>query len=81
MFLFFLFSLVSILTIAILYFTFQNSVLIDFLKIALKNTYAYRITKSIIVIVLSNITNYYFAKFYLKKISKTKNEIELIGIE
>lgn len=79
MLLFFLFCVVSIMIIGTLYFAFQNSVLIDLLKI--KNTYAYRITKSIIVIVLSNITNYYFSKFYLKRISKTKNEIELIGIE
>ncbi|KFF04261.1 hypothetical protein B0A68_13915 [Flavobacterium reichenbachii] len=34
-----------------------------------------------IVLLLNSVLNIYFAKFYLKRISKTKNEIELIGKE
>ena len=79
--LYFLFSLISIVTIGILYFIFQNSVLIDLLKIEIKDTYADRITNCIIIFTLNSITNYYFSKFYIKRISKTKNEIELIGTE
>lgn len=45
------------------------------------STYTYRIFIGIIIFPLSIIINIYFTKFYLKRISKTKNEIELIGKE
>lgn len=45
------------------------------------STYTYRIIIGTIIFPLSIIINIYFTKFYLKRISKTKNEIELIGKE
>lgn len=45
------------------------------------STYTYRIFIGIIIFPLSIIIYIYFTKFYLKRISKTKNEIELIGKE
>lgn len=43
--------------------------------------YAYRFVVGAIIFPSSIITNIYFGKFYLKRISKTKSEIELIGKE
>jgi len=45
------------------------------------DTYLVRFIYAIVVFPSGYVTNIYFAKFYLKRISKTKNEIELIGIE
>ena len=45
------------------------------------DTYLIRIMYAVVVFPLSFIANIYFAKFYFKRISKTKNEIELIGKE
>lgn len=80
---FFIFSLLSIAFIGILYFIFESSIVIDYFETEINDTYADRILKCFIIIILSSITNYYFSKFYLKRISKTKkeNEIELIGEE
>ena len=44
-------------------------------------SYTYRIIIGLIIFPSSIITNIYVAKIYLKRISKTKNEIELIGTE
>ena len=46
-------------------------------------SYLYRIVIGLIIFPTSILANLYFAKFYLKRISKTKNknEIELIGKE
>ena len=43
--------------------------------------YPFRIIYGCIVFPLGIFANIYFGKFYLKRISKTKNEIELIGKE
>jgi hypothetical protein len=43
--------------------------------------YPFRIIYGCVVFPLGFFANIYFAKFYLKRISKTKNEIELIGKE
>lgn len=59
-----------------------SPVLIDFLNLDIDTTgYTYRFIVGAIIFPSSIILNIYFAKFYLKRISKTKNEIELIGKE
>lgn len=80
---FFFFCIVSIFVSGILTYAFDQNLLINTFKIEINHGYASRIIKSIIAFTLNIITNYYFAKFYLKRISKTKNknEIELIGKE
>ncbi|SHH40680.1 hypothetical protein SAMN05443663_107182 [Flavobacterium defluvii] len=80
-FLFFLFCFFSIIAIGLLCYAFERHILIEYLKIEITNRYTNRIIKSITALTLIIITNYNFAKFYLKRISKTKNEIELIGKE
>lgn len=80
-FLFLLFCIFSIIANAILCYEFERKILIDFFEIKTTHSYSGRIIKSIIAFTLNIITNYYFAKFYLKRISKIKNEIELIGIK
>ena len=45
------------------------------------NTYTSRIIFGCIIFPLSILINLFFLKFYLKRISKIKNEIELIGTE
>jgi hypothetical protein len=50
------------------------------LKIDISN-YITRIFFGILIFPSSILANIYFSKFYIKRISKTKNEIELIGTE
>ncbi|MEO8237206.1 MAG: hypothetical protein ABI576_03790 [Flavobacterium sp.] len=78
---FFLGCIISIVIAIVIYFCFENFILIDFLKLEVNDTYGERITESIIIFSLNIITNFYFLKFYLKRILNQKNEIELIGTE
>jgi hypothetical protein len=45
------------------------------------NNFIERIVKTLIIFTLNGISNFYLLKFYLKRISKQKTEIELIGKE
>lgn len=83
-----IFFLMSII-LPFLYMCFFLAILINpYLNnlISLKidpETYSGRIIYASLVFPLAYLTNIYFAKFYIKRISKTKNknEIELIGKE
>lgn len=70
-------SIIFIITVII-----TSPVLIEFLNLDIDTAgYAYRFVVGTIIFPSSIITNIYFGKFYLKRISKTKSEIELIGKE
>lgn len=80
-FLFFIICIFSIVAIGLLFYAIERHLLIEYFKIKINSRYTWRIIKSSIALILIIITNYYFAKLYSKRISKTKNEIELIGKE
>lgn len=76
---FFFSCIIAIAIVFIAFFIFESSILIDVLKLEINDTYTERIGKLSIILPLNIITNYFLAKFYLKK--KRINEIELIGKE
>ncbi|WP_232067421.1 hypothetical protein, partial [Flavobacterium bizetiae] len=63
------------------YFSFEFYFVLEFLKFKFSNKFVERIIKTLIIFALNGISNFYILKLYLKRISKTKNEIELIGKE
>ncbi|GGF11842.1 hypothetical protein GCM10011518_21300 [Flavobacterium limi] len=79
--LFLSFCIFSIFIFGILTYAVEQNLLLNTFKIEINHGYTSRILKSIIALTLNIITNYYFAKFYLKRIYKQKTEIELIGKE
>ncbi len=58
-----------------------DSIEIIDLKTGIYNNYIFRIIFGIAIFPPSILANIYIAKLYLKRISKTKNELELIGKE
>ncbi|MES2575411.1 MAG: hypothetical protein V4572_10750 [Bacteroidota bacterium] len=77
---------VSVITILMFYFIFQNGVLIDLFKLKIDtDSSTNRITSMTIVMILNIIVNFhvlksYSKRIYLRKITK-EDEIELIGKE
>jgi hypothetical protein len=67
--------------VVILYFSFEFYFLKGILKFEVNNNFIERIVKTLIIFTLNGISNFYLLKFYLKRISKQKTEIELIGKE
>ena len=78
---FFFICIITPAIIFIFYFIFETSVLIDVLKFEITDTYTERIAKLSVILPLNIIVNYFLVKLYLRKITKNKNEIELIGTE
>jgi hypothetical protein len=80
--LYFLITLILLFAIIAVIMTILTSSYLE--KMGLKidhNSYITRIMYAALVFPLAYLANIYIAKFYLKRISKTKNEIELIGKE
>ncbi|CAD5342194.1 hypothetical protein FLA105535_02176 [Flavobacterium bizetiae] len=76
-----LICIASNIIIVLIYFSFEFYFVKEFLKFKLDNNFVERIIKTLIIFALNGISNFYILKLYLKRISKTKNEIELIGKE
>ena len=69
------------ITVVLLYFSFELYILTDTLKFKLNNNFIERILKTLVIFALNGISNFFILKFYLKRISQQKTEIELIGKE
>jgi hypothetical protein len=73
---------ISCFIVAVAFITIGSGILDEILDFSIvTNRYIFRFFYGCVIFFPSIFINIYFAKFYLKRISKTKNEIELIGKE